>query len=312
MSWFFDFILYFLYYELMNIFESIKNEFRIPDAYENWSGYRKALTDIIVSHAEKAATDCSAGGSRSAAILGAGPCNDIDLYRIHETYEKITLIDVDSTGMEAALERYGLGHFPQVKVKPVSLTGLTDDLTERFFNRLYMYLVEKGRTLTEADFQERTLMEFKAVEDRLYKSIGDFSEILPEAGYDTIIAAGLHSQLWSVLSYSWHILAGNVSEQLLDGYPVDPEPLHDRIKELDDDMVPLLNEAILRSATGRVILASEYDTDNPVEGAWQCVNHIRSRQRAQAFSLTETTLEWPFSPVQNRKYVMLVQDVVLR
>lgn len=293
----------------MNIYESIKNEFRIPDAYENWSSYRETLTDIVLGE-HKVANHPDVGNRSSIAILGAGPCNDIDLQRIHESYQKITLIDVDGKGMQEALLRYGLKHSPKLTVKACSLTGLTDELIERFFNRLYMYLIEKGMSLTEDDFQKRTLTEFASLESRLYKSISDFNDILPEKGFDTIIAAGLHSQLWSILSYSWHILAGNVSEQIFGGHPINPEPLHDCIKELDDERVPLLNGAILRAAKERVILASEYDMENPVEGAWQCINDIRSGHKDYNFDLTERILEWPFFPKQNKSYNMLVQDIV--
>ncbi len=321
----------------MSIFDSIKNEFRIPDAYYNWSTYRESLTDIVIKDIDfnNKATSCIARNDmvhshkaidknyiqgargtrtidRSIAVLGAGPCNDIDLSRLHDVYSNIELMDVDIDSLQDGVERYGLRHSPKVKLTALSLTGLTQDMTETFFNRLYMYLVECGRDVSESNFIDRTLMEFKSVEDRLYKSVSDFSDILKPDSYDTIVAAGLHSQLWSILSYSWHILAGNVSEQILDGHPVDPEPLHDHIKELDDRIVPMLNEAIIRSSRERVIMASEYDADSPVEGAWQCINDIRKRCDKRSVELTESTLLWPFFPAQNRKYIMLVQDIVIR
>jgi len=321
----------------MSIFESIKNEFRIPDAYDNWSTYREALTDIVIKdldldnkdtsyiqkdgivHSHKTSEESYVHGARgtgtiarSIAVLGAGPCNDIDLSRLHDVYSHIELMDVDIDSMQDALERYGLRHSPKINLTTLSLTGLTQDITERFFNRLYMYLVECGRDITESSFIDRSLMEFRSVEDRLYKSVSDFSNILKPDSYDTVVAAGLHSQLWSILSYSWHILAGNVSEQILGGHTVDPEPLHDHIKELDDRIVPMLNEAIIRSSRERVIMASEYDVESPVEGAWQCVNDIRKRYDEGCIGLSESTLLWPFFPVQNRKYIMLVQDIVIR
>ena len=317
---FFDFTVYFLYYKAMSIFESIKNEFRIPDAYENWSSYRKALTDIIIGNdmIEKNHTKNKEGYidgdtlcNRSIAILGAGPCNDIDLLRVHEEYKQITLMDVDDKGMQDALDRYGLRHSSGISLKAVSLTGLTDEITESFFNRLYLYIVDRGKNLTEADFQERTLMEFKEVEDKLYKNTRDFSMVLPEAAYDTVVSVGLHSQLWSVLSYSWHILAGNVSEQLLGGRPVDPDPFHDHLRDVDDTFIPMMNTAILQASKHRVLFSSEYDPNNPSEGAWQCIKDVRKRYTGGEIELMESTLEWPFFPEQRRKYTMLIQDIKL-
>ncbi len=321
----------------MSIFESIKNEFRIPDAFDDWVSYRRALTDIIVRGCDCNKNDgiCNKidpaanidnvdvgsviNGSHyynvtdsSLAILGAGPCNDIDLSRLVESYSHIELMDVDLSSLQNGLERYGLRHSPVIELKEISLTGLTQEITETFFNRLYMYLLECGRDITESSFIDRSLMEFQSVEEKLYKSVDEFCRILKPESFDTVVAAGLHSQLWSILSYSWHVLAGNVSEQILGGRPVDPEPLHDHIKEIDDKIVPMLNEAIIKSSRKRVILASEYDVQSPVEGAWQCVNDIRRRRDDGEIELSESTLSWPFFPEQNRKYIMLVQDIVVR
>lgn len=305
----------FRYNIAMSVFQSIKNEFRIPGAFENWSFYRKSLTEIVLcveknpEEGNQKGNDPDNKRSGSIAILGAGPCNDIDLGRISRSFKSIDLFDVDGDGLGIAVRRYGLERTSGVDLKAVSLTGITEEATESFFNRLYMYLVENGRTVTEEDFINRSISELRLLEQKLYKSVNDFSEILPKGKYDLIVAAGLHSQLWSILSYSWHVLAGNVSEQILGGRPIDPEPFHDHIKELDDAFVPVLNEAILESAKQRVVLASEYDPQNPVEGAWQCIKDVRERYTSESIELRETTLRWPFFPEQKKEYIMLVQDI---
>jgi len=325
----------------MSVFQSIKNEFRIPGAFESWDSYRKSLTDIVIGvekypeegyqkeryqkerypdigdrvkrQSEEVypkENDPEKKRAGSIAILGAGPCNDIDLGRISQRFKSIDLFDVDADGLREAVRRYGLERITDVNVKVVSLTGITEAATESFFNRLYMYLVENGRTVTEEDFINRSISELRLLEEKLYKSVKDFSEILPKGKYDLIVAAGLHSQLWSILSYSWHVLAGNVSEQILGGRPIDPEPFHDHIKELDDAFVSVLNEAILESAKQRVVLASEYDPQNPVEGAWQCIKDVRERYTSESIGLRETTLRWPFFSEQKKEYTMLVQDII--
>lgn len=291
----------------MNIFESIKKEFTIPNAYSNWKDYRKALTDLILQDEE--ICDPSAAKKRSIAVLGAGPCNDLDLKRLTTHFGSIDLIDVDGESVMDGLINQGQEHCPNIHIKEGSLTGVSQELTERFFNRLYMYLMEKGRALTKADFIERSLMEFRSIEEALFRNEADLSNILPVKSYDMVVAAGLHSQLWSILSYSWHILSGNVSEQIFGGDVIDPEPLHDHIREVDDRLIPLINEAILKSSKHRVLFSSEYDPNSPSEGAWQCIKDIRQRFTGGEIELRESTLEWPFYPEQRRKYTMLIQDI---
>ena len=294
----------------MNIFESIKNEFSIPDAYTNWKNYRRELTDMIL-RSEETEGASSGDDHKTLAILGAGPCNDLNLSRLAKHFYHIDLIDLDSESVRVGVRNQGQEHCHKIHIKEGTLTGVTKEMTERFFNRLYMYLVEKGRTLTEADFIRRSLEEFEILEKSLRKSPEDFGVILPEKSYDMVVAAGLHSQLWSILSYSWHILAGNVSEQLLGGRPVDPDPFHDHLRDVDDTFIPLMNTAILQASKHRVLFSSEYDPNNPSEGAWQCIKDVRKRYTGGEIELMESTLEWPFFPEQRRKYTMLIQDIKL-
>ena len=294
----------------MNIFESIKNEFSIPDAYTNWKNYRRELTDMILRSEEREGIS-SENDHKTLAILGAGPCNDLNLNRLAKHFSHIDLIDLDSESVRVGVRHQGQEHCHKIHIKEGTLTGVTKEMTERFFNRLYMYLVEKGRTLTEADFIRRSLEEFEILEKSIRKSPEDFGVILPEKSYDMVVAAGLHSQLWSILSYSWHILAGNVSEQLLGGRPVDPDPFHDHLRDVDDTFIPLMNTAILQASKHRVLFSSEYDPNNPSEGAWQCIKDVRKRYTGGEIELMESTLEWPFFPEQRRKYTMLIQDIKL-
>ncbi|WP_175494592.1 hypothetical protein [Oribacterium sp. WCC10] len=306
----------------MNIFDSIKQEFSIPDAYENWRTYREELTACVLAtkNARKMPNQSvdrvdskrpEEGSKGTLAVLGAGPCNDLDINRLSEAFDHIDLIDIDTKSITAGLNRQNKAHDSRIDIKLMSVSGITEEMVTHFFNRLYMYIIEKGHSLTEGEFIARSLSEFQLIENFMYRDLTDFETVLPEKHYDTIIAAGLHSQLFSMISYCWHILAGNISEQLFSGRIVNPDPFHDHIREVDDRLIPLLNTAISNSARKRILLASEYDPMNPVEGAWQCIRDIRTRYTGGSISLTESTLEWPFFPEQGRKYIMLIQDIVL-
>lgn len=67
------------------------------DTFDAWKDYRKAVTEFIIENSEK--------GS-SAAILGAGRCNDMDLSRLSAHFSGITLIDRDTDAMREALGRF--------------------------------------------------------------------------------------------------------------------------------------------------------------------------------------------------------------
>lgn len=307
----------------MNIFESIKQEFRIPHAYEDWKEYRRQLTDIILSGdsgmenlhgvTESRISPSGYTGTEekhgSIAILGAGPCNDLDLRRISDSFDEVSLIDIDTESTKNGVISQGLKDHHGIKTVNLSITGITEELSESFFNRLYIYVYEKGMSLTETDFTERSIEEFKKLEEHLYKSQEAITAVLPQKNYDVIVAAGLHSQLWSILSYSWHVLAGNVSEQILSGRQIDPEPFHEYIREVDDRFIPYLNSAIIGSAGERAVFASEYDPNHPSEGAWQCIRDLRKRFTSGEIDLRESSLLWPFNPQQRKRYNMLIQDI---
>lgn len=307
----------------MSIFESIKEEFNIPHAFHDWKLYRDRLTDIILHEnndnekmhkgtESKISTLKTCGSDKkhgSIAILGAGPCNDIDLKRLCEKYENVSLIDIDTESIGVGVTRQGVDKYPGINIVKASISGISEEMTESFFKRMYLYVCEKGQNLTEKDFIGRSIEELSIVEQHLYKSPADLRKVIPPKSVDTIVAAGLHSQLWSILSYCWHVLAGNVSEQLFSGRPVDPEPFHDHIRELDDRFIPILNSWILESSRDRAVFASEYDPNFPSEGAWQCIRDLRKRYTSGEIYLQEFTLLWPFNPEQRKQYTMLIQDV---
>ena len=279
----------------MSILEDIKKEFEIPNAYESWATYREALTDIILAHSPEKAD--------SIALYGIGPANDLDLGRLAARYERMTLIDVDETGMRQGLKRYGLLHSSKIQIWAGSLTGVSSKDTEAFLASLLHFVQKNGRGLTEAAFMEASLRELAKLQTKVYRSPEALRSALPSGQDDLSVSVGLHSQLWSILSYSWLTLAGNVEEQIL-GHPMHQEPFFDALRDMDDAYIPVLNDT-LASRGASLLLGVEDAPKDPVEGAYQSLTYIRRRYP----NVEEQHLHWPFRPEDGKEYDMLIQFV---
>lgn len=308
----------------MNIIDEIKKEFQIPGAFESWAVYREQVTDLILASVSQRdlmqeaslqtsiedvecsrrpmpTSDTKATGS--IALFGIGPANDIDLRRLSERFERIMLIDLDREGMESGLVRYGLQHCPKVELWHTSLSGVTMEDVAAFFETLYNQVVRSGRALTEAAFMKMSLAALEQIRQKVVSSWEALRAKLPAEHYDVVVSVGLHSQFWSILSYSWLTLAGNVEEQIL-GHAMNHDPFFEMLRSIDDVFIPMLNEVML-SMGDRAIIAVEEDEAHPVEGAFQSMQDIRQRYP----DVQEKRLHWPFQPEEGKSYEMLFQII---
>lgn len=277
----------------MNVIDEIKKEFEIPGAFESWAVYREQVTDLILGTAS----------TGSIALFGIGPANDIDLRCLSERFGRIMLIDLDRESMERGLVRYGLQHCPKVELWDDSLSGVTMEDVAAFFETLYNQVVQSGRTLTEAAFMEMSLAALERIRRKVVSSQDALRARLPKEHYDMVVSVGLHSQFWSILSYSWLTLAGNVEEQIL-GHVMNHDPFFEALRSIDDLFIPILNEVML-SMGDRAIIAVEEDEAHPVEGAFQSMQDIRQHYP----DVQEKRLHWPFRPEEGKSYEMLFQII---
>ncbi len=308
----------------MNVIDEIKKEFEIPGAFESWALYREQVTDLIlasvsqpdllqeaspqtsIQDVERSRWPMPTSGTKatgSIALFGIGPANDIDLRRLSERFERITLIDLDREGMERGLVRYGLQHCPKVALWDTSLSGVTMEDVAAFFETLYDQVVRRGRALTEAAFMEMSRAALKQIRRKVMTTREVLRARLPKEHYDMVVSVGLHSQFWSILSYSWLTLAGNVEEQIL-GHVMNHDPFFEALRSIDDVFIPMLNEVML-SMGDRAIIAVEEDEAHPVEGAFQSMQDIRQRYP----DVQEKRLHWPFRPEEGKSYEMLFQII---
>ena len=123
---------------------------------------------------------------------------------------------------------------------------------------------------------------------------------------DVIVCSGVHSQLFSLLSFFLRSFINSIQEIVPDIHEAETE-IHEEIRRMNDRIIPVINSSLL-SVTGKtVIIGNEYNPQNPVEGAYQCILDVRDRMNP-----VEKHLIWDFNPIEGIRYEMLIQAVNIR
>lgn len=304
----------------MSIYSQIKEKFIMPNAYQDWSKYREKVTRLIVDGVERQVTGYETVNDGlvkkkmvpiykedlSIAILGAGSCSDFDLVGIAQHFDEITLIDVDDAGMKKAIEWMPEIFKEKITLKTVSITGITDGDQNNFCEHILKKVSLYGSSMTKEMYNAFLMEELTILDTKLYKEEGDLQkDILPLAGYDVVVCLGVHSQLMSLLTYMIHVLTYNISGQLFRGEAPDDSEIIRYIKDMDKRIIPVINSAILKCSREKAVFGCEYDDENPVEGAYQCIEDLRER----GLGIQEQHLVWDFNPNENVVYDMLIQIV---
>ena len=306
----------------MSVYSQIKEKFVMPDAFGDWGNYRKQVTKILSQDITRdiiGYEPMKEGFTKtkmqplykndglSIAILGAGACNDVDLFELAEHFEHITLIDVDKEVMVRATEWMPEIIREKITIKNGSITGISDADQERFCERILSYVSNYGSTMKQDTYNRLLMEELMGLGSRLYSNERMLAEngLLPVGGYDVVACLGVHSQLMALLSYTISVLTHNISEQLFQGSMPDDKKITEYLKRMNSHIIPIINSAILKSSNQKAVFGNEYDGKHPVEGAYQCIMDLRKR----GLSIKEQHLDWNFNPDQNVKYDMLIQII---
>ena len=179
----------------MTVYEQLKKWQSIPHARREWAGYREKLTDFVVNHTEP---------DTSAAVLGAGHCDDLDLSRLSRHFGKIILVDREMKAMEgaeASYKRKGRLETDEAdgsseNVEKVCILekqvhdflGITEKEYEEFSSCLQQGIELRGRNtdIRElAELAERKLEElYKKLESRPLTLISSSSDDLSSSSSD--------------------------------------------------------------------------------------------------------------------------------
>ena len=274
----------------MSVYRQIKDKFIMRYAREDWAVYRSQLTDIILEKSPK-----------SVMIVGAGRCNDIDLEKIAGMTEKVICVDVDEEAMQAAISAIPEEFRGRVECRNVSLTGISEADLEGFCDKLLTAARAEGRSLTENSFRTLLMSELDALKDKMVRSEEELMGKLPEKSVDTVVCCGVHSQLFSTVSFFIRSMISSLkdilpelseSEQLVDIM------LHD----MNNRVIPIIDNVLWRTAEKTVIFGNEYNPDNPVEGAEQCITYVGDHMNPE-----ERHLRWEFNRAEGVTYNMMIQ-----
>ena len=259
---------------------------KIPDASRIWESYRLALGDWICAHTRKGST---------LLVLGAGPCNDIDLEGFVKHFSSVTLLDREEAEMHEAVEKRILTDELRSNVHFLAgdLVGIEEDAYRTFGENLGRMLQTYGRDI---DREELVAVATDYMENA-YRNRKPDPVLLKADSYDYILAAGLHSQLNAMFPQIWEVYANALGFHTAE--------IHKLAREYNATIVEELNARIKASARIGVIQALEQERvglQGAIEGAWQSLTQIRERESIAA----TTQMLWPFAPQNNTVYQMQV------
>ena len=274
----------------MSIYQSIKDKFIMKNAWEDWALYRSQLTDLILEQNPK-----------SVMIIGAGRCNDYDLRKISSATEKVVLSDVDEDAMKSAVMKLPDDLQKKVECRVISLTGITENDLEIFCERMLMLARTKGRELTLDYFGEQMLSCLEELQESLIQNETDLLKLLPENSEDLLVCCGVHSQLFSTLSFFLRSLISSLNAILPDVSSLESDA-DKKIRDMNDQTIPIINNVLRRAAGKTLIIGNEYNPGSPVEGAEQCISEVR-----RVMNPVEKHLLWQFNPSEGIVYDMLIQ-----
>ncbi len=124
---------------------------------------------------------------------------------------------------------------------------------------------------------------------------------VPESRQDIVICCGVHSQLFSTLSFFVRSLIHSLHD-ILPGVDVLEGEASERIRRMNDQVIPGINRALYNAAGKCVIFGNEFMPEHPVEGAHQCILDVREHYRPE-----EAHLTWEFNKAEGISYDMLIQ-----
>lgn len=277
------------------------------NAYLEWSDYRKAVTDYILQHCEKGST---------LIIYGAGKCDDIEIERLAEHFERVTLVDVNYPDSDANASEVDI-NAPQSDKLPASVRTLRFDLTgtdEKAYLQFITFLQDafgNGQLLTETD---SFLNDLENRAEYVYSHDCHPKGIVPLLGEqsDYSVAIGLHSQLNNVFS--------GLAEYVLKKLGVGDEMVKKAVERLEtvqrrhsEEVIRTADDIIIDSARCGTVLGIEYEVNRggriftDVDGARQCAADFEQLQRDGVLKAKDVIhLKWNVDSERELSYIMLV------
>lgn len=299
----------------MGVYHQIKDKFIMRNVRADWASYRDQLTDLILQMYPE-----------TVMIVGAGRCNDIDLGRlVGAGARRVVLLDVDTDGMQEAAAALPEEQRSKLELRTGSLTGISEDDMETFCDRMLSYVRSAGRNLSVNSVRGELMRGMDNLKGRLEskqeskqesgldgelesgqenepaEGVSAMDALYPESCSDIVVCCGVHSQLFSTLSFFVRSLIHSLQD-ILPGVDVLEGEVSERIRRMNDQVIPGINRALYNAAGKCVIFGNEFMPEHPVEGAHQCILDVREHYRPE-----EAHLTWEFNKAEGISYDMLIQ-----
>lgn len=275
----------------MGLYQQIKDRFILKNAREDWKMYREELTELILQRKPETVT-----------VVGAGRCNDIDLVRLfQDSVSRVGLLDVDPDSMKEAVEALPEGLRNRVRTRTGSLTGIGEGEMEGFCDRVLSSVRALGKNLSLESVRRELKDGTDDLEKKLYRTEEEVADLLLPCRAEVLVCCGVHSQLFSMFSFFIRSLIYSL-EELLPGAKELEKEMNAWVRRMDDQIVPVINRALCRAAGSFVIFGNEFMPDDPVEGAYQCIQDVREHFRPE-----EKHLTWEINRAEGITYDMLIQ-----
>lgn len=257
------------------MYKKLREQTIIPNAREAWAGYRREVTDYIISNT---------GAGTEAAVFGAGRCCDIDLAELVGHFSKVTLFDIDTAAMNEAVAAAGC----KAECITADFSGLAGSACESF-----------ERVLDTADTGR--ILE---VLDDIYAANADFKPDFGTNRYDYAIVLGVNSQLNNM--FEWICEASGADDDIT-------KAVFERTGKENRRIVERFLRAVYRSVRLGGFLGDEVsrtDGESRVEGALQAFDVVIDAVRKGLIGVADyMDTVWPFDAASGKVYRMAVSRI---
>ncbi len=266
-----------------HLYQKLRENQSIPDAWENWEGYRKELTDYLIR---------STRAGSSVAVFGAGESNDMDLMRLCRHFSKVVLHDFDLDAMQRGVFRQGMDTEEKLCLVQSDFVGISQTAYIRYAEEL---LKEREEMPGKEAVGMRQLEE-------LYAGTAECSLDFGTECYDYAVIAGVDSQLNNMAEWLRYMI-----------YRTEESALTGRIQQENMRLVRRFHDAVLAAVKEQCFIGCEREClgrPGAIEGAVQSLWDIEERLNRQEVQIIQgLSLYWPFDIGQEKIFQMEIWNL---
>ena len=265
------------------IYQYLRDCQRINHAWENWRDYRQELTSYLLKYTSPGST---------AAIFGAGECNDLDLRQLLQHFESVTLYDYDMEAMHRGIERQKAIGFTGLKFRQADFVGIPEEAYIEYTTLLAQECATEKR-------RETVILQKL---EQMYETAEKESLSFGETIYDYTIVIGVDSQLNNMAEWLYRTV-----------YKAEESSVTERICRENMTLVRRFHDAVLKVTGRQLFIGCEracVGREGAIEGALQGLWDIEDRlNRGELSVIQGLSVYWPFDVEQEKIFHMEIWNL---